>query len=118
MDTNTDPNNYSHHGPWNREDAGYPFTMSDPFSTIGLTYLTHSANVNSVNGLTFTAQANQIYSIYLGGSGGTEWNKQHDGYVLNASSVPAAVPVPAAAWLFGSGLLGLVSYGRRKKLAI
>ena len=28
-----------------------------------------------------------------------------------------AVPVPAAAWLFGSGLLGIVGMARRKKLA-
>lgn len=115
-DTNTDGNSYSHHGVWNKPSAGFAFTKSDPFSTTGLTYLTYSANVNGINGLTFTAQANQIYSIYLGGSGGVNWNQQHDGYVLNISSV-SAVPVPAAAWLFGSGLLGLLSYGRRKKLA-
>lgn len=30
---------------------------------------------------------------------------------------PAAVPVPAAAWLFGSGLLGLVGVARRKATA-
>jgi len=29
----------------------------------------------------------------------------------------SAVPVPAAVWLFGSGLLGLVGVGRRKKAA-
>jgi hypothetical protein len=29
--------------------------------------------------------------------------------------VPSAVPVPAAVWLFGSGLLGLVGVARRKK---
>lgn len=28
---------------------------------------------------------------------------------------PAAVPIPAAVWLFGSGLLGLVGIGRRRK---
>ncbi len=28
----------------------------------------------------------------------------------------AAVPVPAAAWLFGSGLLGLIGIARRKKV--
>ena len=28
-----------------------------------------------------------------------------------------AVPVPAAAWLFGSGLLGLIGIARRKKAA-
>ena len=31
------------------------------------------------------------------------------------ASGPAAVPVPAAVWLFGSGLLGLVGIARRKK---
>lgn len=30
---------------------------------------------------------------------------------------PAAVPVPAAVWLFGSGLLGLVGVARRRKTA-
>jgi hypothetical protein len=29
----------------------------------------------------------------------------------------SAVPIPAAAWLFGSGLLGLVGIARRKKAA-
>ena len=30
---------------------------------------------------------------------------------------PAPVPIPAAVWLFGSGLLGLVGVARRKKSA-
>jgi len=29
----------------------------------------------------------------------------------------AVIPVPAAVWLFGSGLLGLVGIARRKKTA-
>jgi hypothetical protein len=29
----------------------------------------------------------------------------------------SAIPVPAAAWLFGSGLLGLIGVARRKKTA-
>jgi hypothetical protein len=33
----------------------------------------------------------------------------------DACAPPAAVPVPAAVWLFGSGLLGLVGIARRKK---
>jgi len=38
---------------------------------------------------------------------------------LSADTMPAvqAVPVPAAVWLFGSGLLGLVGVARRKKQA-
>lgn len=31
--------------------------------------------------------------------------------------LPAAVPIPPASWLFGSGLLGLVGMARRKKAA-
>jgi hypothetical protein len=34
-----------------------------------------------------------------------------------ASFEAVAVPVPAAIWLFGSGLLGLIGIARRKKLA-
>jgi hypothetical protein len=36
--------------------------------------------------------------------------------VITAGSVPS-VPVPAAAWLFGSGLVGLVGVARRKRKA-
>jgi hypothetical protein len=34
-----------------------------------------------------------------------------------APNAVSAVPVPAAVWLFGSGLLGLVGISRRKKSA-
>lgn len=34
---------------------------------------------------------------------------------FNANLTPTAIPVPAAVWLFGSGLVGLVSVARRRK---
>jgi hypothetical protein len=34
--------------------------------------------------------------------------------VLNPNGLPSAVPVPAAAWLLGSGILGLFGLRRRK----
>jgi hypothetical protein len=38
------------------------------------------------------------------------------GFNWNFSAyAPTAVPVPAAAWLFGSGLMGLVAAARRRK---
>lgn len=36
---------------------------------------------------------------------------------FTTTEAPSAVPVPAAVWLFGSGLLGLVGVARRKKAA-
>ena len=36
---------------------------------------------------------------------------------FNANFDFTVVPVPAAVWLFGSGLLGLVGVARRKKSA-
>jgi len=56
---------------------------------------------------------------YLGFSGGG-FDEVHvwTGGAVNALSLDdieiAAVPVPAAAWLFGSGLLGLIGVARRK----
>ena len=41
-------------------------------------------------------------------------NFQIDNVTISAD-LPSAVPVPAAVWLFGSGLLGLVGVARRKK---
>jgi hypothetical protein len=40
-----------------------------------------------------------------------------DGALLVSTGEISAVPVPAAAWLFGSALVGLVGVGRRRKLA-
>lgn len=37
--------------------------------------------------------------------------------VTITADLPAAVPVPAAVWLFGSGLVGLIGMARRKKAA-
>lgn len=36
------------------------------------------------------------------------------GDTTTGGGTPSAVPVPAAVWLFGSGLLGLIAKGRRK----
>jgi hypothetical protein len=57
-----------------------------------------------------------ILSLYADGSTGANspTNFLMETGSIDASAV-AAVPVPAAAWLFGSGLLGLVGVARRKK---
>ncbi len=113
MDTNTGA--YSHHGGWNCPTCATatPYNANNPFGTTGLTYLTHDGTVDSVNGLTFTAQAGQVYSIYLGGAGVGVWNRNVSDYQLDIAASP--VPVPAAAWLFGSALAGLIGVHRRRR---
>jgi hypothetical protein len=51
----------------------------------------------------------QITGITDGGSRNIGWG------IDNTNTSP--VPLPAAVWLFGSALFGLVAIGRRKKLA-
>jgi hypothetical protein len=40
--------------------------------------------------------------------------KDNDAFKISSLEVTAVVPVPAAVWLFGSGLIGLVGLARRK----
>lgn len=56
-----------------------------------------------------------LYNNQLGTAGGDQkFTLASDGTLTFNAAAPAAVPLPAAAWLFGSGLLGLVGIGRRR----
>lgn len=46
-------------------------------------------------------------------SGSSLFSSTFDGTINGLSAAPSAVPVPAAAWLFGSALLGLVGFRRK-----
>ncbi|HED33210.1 MAG TPA: hypothetical protein ENJ08_03190 [Gammaproteobacteria bacterium] len=65
-----------------------------------------------------------LYNTYSGTFDGTNLNiagvfydPYYDGYTYNynISASVSSVPVPAAVWLFGSGLLGLLGIAKRKK---
>lgn len=56
-------------------------------------------------------QFGAIAGVFDQGTAATTWDGRRD----NLSYTVNAVPIPAAVWLFGSGLLGLVSMARRKK---
>ena len=61
---------------------------------------------------------NEYYGWYFGMRDGRQnSSNKASGYYAWAvqSGDVSAVPVPAAAWLFGSGLIGLVGFARRKK---
>jgi hypothetical protein len=81
------------------------------------------------NSITLTT--NPWYILAVSSDGGASWTGDSfaacnsvsqscsvsfaDGTVLSVDAAIAAVPIPAAVWLFGSGLIGLVGVARRKK---
>lgn len=65
---------------------------------------------NIFQSMEYTATLSSLGTLRFLSIGG---NNNNSGLMLDNVSV-SAVPVPAAVWLFGSGLLGLVGYSRRK----
>lgn len=93
---------------------------SGPFSFSDVTYTTF--NVDDPNNDTWGIWVMDIEFDAFGAFGANAIDKIRLG-IGNASAVPSfvgaynttPVPVPAAVWLFGSGLLGFVGVARRKK---
>ena len=59
-----------------------------------------------------------VYTLDGDGDGIAGMNLYFNGVlneIADVSLTTSAVPVPAAVWLFGSGLIGLASFARRKK---
>ncbi|MGR8930704.1 MAG: VPLPA-CTERM sorting domain-containing protein [Gammaproteobacteria bacterium] len=121
MSTNTV---YNHHGSWNAlnnefglSPASFPFDPNEdnPWTISDIVaYSAGGANPINLNTISFDAVAGQIYTIVLGGYRNGAWGETNDGYRLTVSQVP----VPGAAWLFGSALAGLVGVKRRKQTTV
>ena len=59
-----------------------------------------------------------LFSVATAGGSWTTTSTQYNGLILvTAVNTLSEVPLPAAAWLFGSALLGLAGVSRRRKLA-
>jgi hypothetical protein len=66
-----------------------------------------------------TGSSQTTKTAFAGANGSADWILTSDGVLTyHVASAPAAVPLPAALWLFASGLLGLVGIGRRKLNAV
>lgn len=120
---------YGHHGAWNSTTNSNGLTNSSlpgggtnfdpdgsgPQTAIGQIVAYSVGAVGSVpasnlNTIQFDAVAGQVYTIVLGGYRNGAWDDTIDGYRLTVSQVP----IPAAAWMMGSGLISLLSLSRKK----
>lgn len=124
----------------------YNFTISAPISDAGASITNHNVklgtktvtNINNIQLQIFDATntllstsgnevsaylpgiaAGSYHAIVTGSATGTgdKTGKNYGAYQMSIYAEPSAVPVPAAVWLLGSGLLGLVGIARRKEAA-
>ena len=89
---------------------------------------THFSLGRDSGGITFTGTTDGTnFSMYAeetidtsednGAAGFANWTAQwyYNGTLTDFTAPPPAIPIPAAVWLFGSGLLGFVGVARRRK---
>lgn len=79
--------------------------------TSGGTYTNSFSGISGMTFFGFQSDLADISSVVIDGNG-SSFNFAIDNHSFGGVS---AVPVPAAVWLFGSGLIGLIGFARRKK---
>ena len=105
-------------GAWTQDEFGLGTLtitdFTDPPATSGKWTLTEG----SVAPLFYVDKYNGLYDLYTYMGTGLPYSdtwSHTEKFATSHISVYGVVPVPAAVWLFGSGLLGLVGMARRKK---
>jgi len=92
-------------------DSCHSCTVSSNIGNIGLTFSANSDQGNPANGVS-------EYWLTVAGDNSYRWAFTDGSGVNNDTNIPSSVPVPAAIWFMGSGLLGLMGFSRKnKKLA-
>ena len=87
-------------------NAAGALSNTGPFSNVQFDYYWSATEYDATNAWRFNMGAGGQYSYYKSSSN-YAWAVQ--------SGDVSAVPVPAAVWLFGSGLLGLIGVAKRKQ---
>lgn len=106
----TNPSNFTVHFPVMEAQWGGTWFPLGQTNNVGVNLNCTSASGN------FTCFAEHKITVAEdpGSAGFATWVAQWD---VTGTITPAPVPIPAAVWLFGSGLLGLVGIARRKRSA-
>lgn len=98
----------------NYPQAGYGVSNTGPFSNLQSHFYW--------TGLGYAPDPSKVWSFYFtsdGNAGRQEWDNKDDfsyAWAVHSGDIGAAiVPLPAAVWLFGSGVLGLIGISRHKK---
>jgi len=109
---------------WTMENDGTTTLLGTVVDSLENEVQGFNASEMAADGLVYALDDRKIWEInYLGAAGGLVEATLVDEFAADSSAhgwtsvvfAPAVVPVPAAVWLFGSGLIGLVGVARRKK---
>lgn len=108
-------------------DTTWQVNATDPpiYEPANITYISHVANAGGPNGTAEGAGVTSVsdswvlvpglYTLVYGGNPGfVPPLGQTGNHAFSATLTTAPVPVPAAAYLFGSGLIGLAGLARRR----
>jgi hypothetical protein len=107
--------------PWNVTDYSDNGTPTDPTDDTFSTWQPFTTGMQTGGAGNITGQAldDAMHAVLVSATAvGANWGTFAGGTYYEVWSVditPATVPVPAAVWLFGSGLVGLVGIARRKR---
>jgi hypothetical protein len=105
-------------------NAGYPnigdsvdiyvtFTLDNNYTEVGISYLAGSGTTTSTTKLNIRDDLDFV--LLRDNDAGEQY--QINSLTFTSSAIPAAVPIPSALWLFGSGLLGLIGVAKRRGAA-
>jgi len=103
---------------WKNSFAGYPFLLrADGLRIVDALDMSLYSDYCGIPGAICDAEGNFIGAD--ANAPGSAFNANGELINLEGAVIQdlSAVPVPAAVWLFGSGLLGLIGVARRKKLS-
>lgn len=108
--------------PWNIDDSD---VVPDDTGLYEIWTTGASSNRTTIAGPGFTMNGNPLQDAGTGnwmgtlvsaGNTGQAWGFNNGGQYSELFNIQvSAIPVPAAIWLFGSGLLGFIGIARRKK---